>query len=63
MIVASQCGLCKHFNRAVTSKNVCKAFPSGIPDSVWLNRALHTVSIEGDNGTTFEARSSRLTST
>lgn len=49
----SQCTACSHLDRqAADAQNAqqCEAFPSGIPDEIWLNQIAHTKSYPGDNG-------------
>lgn len=57
-----QCLSCKHWvsplDRADDSDSptqTCTAFPAGIPDDIWWNRADHRESFDGDNGITWEA--------
>ncbi|MFN3595948.1 MAG: hypothetical protein ACK41D_01605 [Rubricoccaceae bacterium] len=49
----SQCTACAHLERD-TPATVCSAFPSGIPDEIWLNEVPHTTSYPGDNGIMLE---------
>ena len=58
--LASQCAACKHLNRDIVNRNVCKAFPNGIPDDVLWNLRSHQESIDGDSGIVFEAVSGVL---
>ena len=51
---ASICHYCNHR----TGKRKCTAFPKGIPEAFWTGAADHTTPYAGDNGTTFEPRSS-----
>ena len=48
----SQCTACSHLDRQDVSPEdpQCEAFPSGIPDEIWLNQVAHTSSYPGDNG-------------
>ncbi len=50
------CGTCKHFTRSVRGKNVCDAFPNGIPKEIYRGRNDHREPFEGDNGIKWEPR-------
>lgn len=53
------CVYCEHLHSGITSSHAtCDAFPKGIPNSFWKGNADHTTPYDGDNGTTFEPRSS-----
>jgi hypothetical protein len=43
-----QCSACLHL--AVDPEQTCAAFPDGIPDEIWWNRADHREPFEGDGG-------------
>lgn len=45
----SQCAACSHLDRKQEAQQ-CEAFPSGIPEEIWLNKVSHTNSYPGDNG-------------
>jgi hypothetical protein len=49
------CLNCKHFIFADITANTCAAFPAGVPDDIYSNRADHRRPFPGDNGTRFEA--------
>ena len=53
-VIFSQCLDCKHFDFNNESKNICSAFPNGIPDDVFWNKITHTQNIDNDNGIKFE---------
>lgn len=52
----SLCFMCANLTNSV--KKTCTAFPKGIPETFWTGAADHTTPYDGDNGTTFEPRSS-----
>lgn len=54
MQIVSQCSRCKHFNSIIIERNVCKAFPTGIPKMVFFNEKDHRKKIKNDNGIQFE---------
>lgn len=48
---------CRHFQKRASNLNgkpTCRAFPAGIPDSIWLNGNKHTEKVDGDRGITYE---------
>lgn len=48
-----QCLSCKHWVSPLETggdKQTCTAFPKGIPDDIWWNRADHRQPVSGDNG-------------
>lgn len=47
------CSHCRHFD-AESVKRACRAFPGGIPVSIWEGRNDHTRPVPGDNGIQFE---------
>ena len=47
------CNKCKHVSK---DGQKCKAFPKGIPALILDGTRNHRLSIEGDNGITFEPR-------
>jgi hypothetical protein len=59
----SQCAFCKHFDRTQPTRNVCNAFPNGIPDDILWNRQSHAEPVDGDGGIVFESRISSMRST
>jgi hypothetical protein len=50
------CTLCKHLDRKNENAYTCAAFPSGIPEIIYMNQTDHRQPISGDNGITFEKR-------
>jgi len=52
------CSHCKHYDvensKPESNGNVCKAFPEGIPDEIWLGKNDHTKPYEGDHGILFD---------
>lgn len=53
--VLVQCMVCANFNNSVREKNVCSAFPDGIPSNILLNEVDHRQPVDGDNGIQFRA--------
>ncbi len=49
-IGASLCASCTRFDASITDKNVCEAFPNGIPDVVFFGEVDHRNPVKGDNG-------------
>lgn len=55
-----QCGVCAHFRSPLDNPDgpedarTCDAFPAGIPEEIWENRADHRQPYEGDNGIQWE---------
>lgn len=57
---AGQCYFCRHWispldrgdaeARAAEPTQICKAFPNGIPEEIWWNRADHRNPFAGDGG-------------
>jgi len=47
-----QCSFCKN----LLGPRSCRAYPTGIPDSIWENTVDHTQPYEDDNGVQFEPR-------
>lgn len=52
-ILSVQCTWCRNNN--TTKDRVCKAFPFGIPDDIWLNETKHDHPIDGDNGIVYDS--------
>lgn len=59
----AQCATCTYlrspFNRQTpegVTRSWCEAFPSGIPEAVWENRADHRKPVEGDHGVRWTPR-------
>ena len=57
-LFSSVCSYCKHFDLDKSDyesgKNVCEAFPDGIPDKIWLGQNNHKKPYKGDHGIQFE---------
>lgn len=47
-----QCATCTHLR--VEPERTCSAFPDGIPDEIWWNRADHRQPYPGDHGIRWE---------
>lgn len=54
------CAFCKHFDAAVRDKNVCEAFPDGIPDEIAYGENTHQEPYPGDHGIQYEAENPAL---
>ena len=53
-----QCLSCRHWVSPLDREGdaqTCSAFPVGIPDDIWWNRADHRQPVEGDNGIQWES--------
>ncbi len=57
-LTISLCTHCERFDRATEDRNVCTAFPSGIPSDVLLGVLDHSKPIPGDHGLQFVERES-----
>ena len=54
LVAFGDCMYCKHFNNKLKTKNVCKAFPDGVPNEILLGEIKHTKPYKGDHGIQFE---------
>jgi hypothetical protein len=52
-MTGNACMNCKHFNDEVQNRNVCKAFPDGIPVKILIGENDHTKPYPGDHGVRF----------
>lgn len=50
-----QCLFCKHY-KPIDRKQVCSAFPDGIPLPILFQSKDHTIALPGDHGIRFMAR-------
>ena len=48
------CVSCRRFDRDVRDRNVCTAFPDGIPAIIWDGTNNHTQPVAGDHGLRFD---------
>ena len=56
MVKIPPCMDCKNYiGRNNEDKDICKAFPDGIPDNVFWGDINHKTHIDGDNGYKFES--------
>jgi hypothetical protein len=53
MIFFPACATCSRFRRDVKSKDVCEAFPNGIPEDILRGRNDHRQTVAGDRGLTY----------
>ncbi len=51
-VKAPDCLKCVHFFHS-NSGLVCKAFPNGIPEPIYMSQVKHTTPYKGDNGILF----------
>ena len=54
-----QCLTCSRFESPLdmpATGQTCAAFPDGIPDTIWWNRADHRQPFDGDHGLRWESR-------
>ena len=56
LVFLNSCMDCKFFNIDVKEKNVCKAFPQGIPQNIITGENDHKKPYPGDNGIQFEKK-------
>ncbi len=49
-IIISPCYGCKNYIQCNGKKEVCRAFPDGIPDDVYWGKVSHDMPIDGDHG-------------
>lgn len=48
------CVTCKHFDVTRYDKDVCSAFPDGIPFEIRLGKVSHKTPVDGDHGIVYE---------
>lgn len=53
-MTGNDCSTCKHFDLKVQDRNVCAAFPDGIPVGIQLGEIGHQMPVEGDHGIVWE---------
>jgi hypothetical protein len=53
-IVVPQCLSCRHYVQDINSRNICTAFPSGLPPEIFTGDHDHLEPYPGDNGIRFE---------
>jgi len=51
---APMCLFCKHLIETEEGRDVCKAFPEGIPDEIYFHYYDHRKEFPGDKGIRFE---------
>jgi hypothetical protein len=49
-----KCAVCRHFRADIRSKNICTAFPAGIPSAIAFGDVTHREPYPGDNGIQWE---------
>lgn len=47
------CSYCAHFDTSVRDREVCSAFPDGIPQSILTGKLSHHFPVKGDRGIQF----------
>lgn len=52
MLIA--CAFCKHFDASVRDRNLCDAFPNGIPGEIAYGQDNHYAPYKGDHGIRYE---------
>lgn len=50
---AISCPFCVHLKPDIRDRNICDAFPEGIPDDIVFGLNHHTEPVPGDNGIRF----------
>jgi len=53
-MTGTPCSTCIHFDPSVKDKNVCKAFPEGIPTVIAVGENSHRKPFSDDNGYRWE---------
>lgn len=53
-VILSPCPFCRHFRGDIRERNICSAFPEGIPREIIYGPIKHTEPYPGDNGIRFE---------
>ena len=53
---APACMICTRFREDSSDPVTCEAFPTGIPEVIWLGAFVHTRAYDGDGGLRLEPR-------
>lgn len=53
-MTGNACMSCRHFDAAVKDRDVCEAFPEGIPVEILDGSVDHRQPVEGDHGVRWE---------
>jgi hypothetical protein len=55
-MTGNACMSCVHFDASVRDREVCGAFPDGIPLKILLGKHSHRTPVEGDHGIRWEPK-------